>query len=151
MLYDSKCFKSIIVVFILSTTDFSFWLLVLISTVRYAKTLRRIDFVVCKQLILLLFHCCVAAFSVTAAVKLTNNNLDFRRIICVLLYKPYTCRYMKTPLMVKVNFSPCMKIIYSWWVTHNNKSFRHVENVFIQRFLFIHPRFVFIVQGSPRL
>ena len=26
------------------------------------------------------------------------------------------------------------------------KAFRHVENVFIQRFLFIHPRFVFIVQ-----
>ena len=29
-----------------------------------------------------------------------------------------------------------------------NKAFRHVENSFIQRFLIIHPRFVFIVQGS---
>ena len=29
-----------------------------------------------------------------------------------------------------------------------DKAFRHVENLFIQRFLFIHPRFVFIVQGS---
>ena len=28
-----------------------------------------------------------------------------------------------------------------------NKAFRHVENVFIQGFLFIHPRFVFIVQA----
>jgi len=28
------------------------------------------------------------------------------------------------------------------------KAFRHVENLFIQRFLFFHPRFVFIVQGS---
>ena len=27
-----------------------------------------------------------------------------------------------------------------------NKALRHVKNVFIQRFLFIHPRFVFIVQ-----
>ena len=26
------------------------------------------------------------------------------------------------------------------------KAFRHVENLFIQGFLFIHPRFVFIVQ-----
>ena len=30
----------------------------------------------------------------------------------------------------------------------HNKALRHVENLFIQRFLFIHPRFVFIVQGS---
>ena len=29
-----------------------------------------------------------------------------------------------------------------------NKAFRHVQNLFIQRFLFIHPSFVFIVQGS---
>ena len=29
-----------------------------------------------------------------------------------------------------------------------NKALRHVENLFIQRFLFIHPRVVFIVQGS---
>ena len=29
-----------------------------------------------------------------------------------------------------------------------NKAFRHVQNLFIQRLLFIHPRFVFIVQGS---
>ena len=29
-----------------------------------------------------------------------------------------------------------------------NKAFRCTENLFIQRFLFIHPRFVFIVQGS---
>ena len=28
------------------------------------------------------------------------------------------------------------------------KAFRHVENLFIQRFLFIHPRFVYIAQGS---
>ena len=28
------------------------------------------------------------------------------------------------------------------------KALRHLENLFIQRFLFIHPRFVFIVQGS---
>ena len=28
------------------------------------------------------------------------------------------------------------------------KAFRHVENLFIQRFLFVHPMFVFIVQGS---
>ena len=27
----------------------------------------------------------------------------------------------------------------------HNKALRHVENVFIQRFLFIHPRFVFVV------
>ena len=31
---------------------------------------------------------------------------------------------------------------------HGNKAFRHVENLFIQRFLFFHPGFVFIVQGS---
>ena len=31
------------------------------------------------------------------------------------------------------------------WVAYEN--FRHVENLFIQRFLFIHPRFVFIVQA----
>ena len=28
------------------------------------------------------------------------------------------------------------------------KALRHVENLFIQRFLFIYPRFLFIVQGS---
>ena len=28
------------------------------------------------------------------------------------------------------------------------KAFRHVENLLVRRFLFIHPRFVFIVQGS---
>ena len=28
----------------------------------------------------------------------------------------------------------------------NYEAFRHVKNVFIQGFLFIHPRFVFIVQ-----
>ena len=28
------------------------------------------------------------------------------------------------------------------------KALRYVEYLFIQRFLFIHPRFVFIVQGS---
>ena len=33
-------------------------------------------------------------------------------------------------------------------INRRNKAFRHVENLFIQRFLFIHPRFVFIVQGS---
>ena len=35
------------------------------------------------------------------------------------------------------------------WPTQffSNKAFRHVEIFFIQRFLFIHPRFVFIVQG----
>ena len=33
-------------------------------------------------------------------------------------------------------------------VMHCHKAFQHVEKLFIQRFLFIHPRFVFIVQGS---
>ena len=33
------------------------------------------------------------------------------------------------------------------YITMNNKALRHVENVFIQGFLSIHPRFVFIVQA----
>ena len=56
---------------------------------------------------------------------------------------------------IKIHIGGCFKFMFNEYMHHRGimklqtctyKAFRHIENLFIQGFVFIHPRFVFIVQ-----